>query len=50
MVHRAKTMKTLPDHRSANVDSLYDLGLFTLPRAAGGTVMSMAAVTYEAEL
>ena len=41
---RAKTMKTLPDHREGNVDSLSDLGLFNVPRAAGRTVMSMAAL------
>ena len=35
-------MKTLPDHRAADVDSLSDLGLFNLSRAAGGTLMSMA--------
>ena len=35
-------MKTLPDHRAADVDSLSDLGLFNLPRAAGRTLMSMA--------
>ena len=39
---RAKTMKILPDHREANVDSLS--GLFDVPRAAGRTVMSMAAL------
>ena len=38
----AKTMKTSPDHRAANVDSLSDLGLFNLPRTAGQTLMSMA--------
>ena len=37
-------MKTLPDHRAADVYSLSDLGLFTLPRAAGRTLMSMAAL------
>ena len=36
-------MKTSPDHRAADVDSLSDLGLFNLPRAAGRTLMSMAA-------
>ena len=35
-------MKTLPDHRAADVDSLSDLSLFNLPRAAGRTLMSMA--------
>ena len=43
MVHRAKTMKTLPEHRATDVNSLSDLGLFNLPRAAGRTLMSMAA-------
>ena len=38
----AKTMKSLPDHRAADVDSLSDLGLFNLSRAAGRTLMSMA--------
>ena len=42
MVRRAKTMKTLPDHQAADVDSLSDLGLFNLPRVAGRTLMSMA--------
>ena len=42
MVRRAKTMKTLPDHWAADVDSLPDLGLFNLPWAAGRTLMSMA--------
>ena len=28
VVRRAKTMKTLPKHRAADVDSLSDLGLF----------------------
>ena len=37
-------MKTLPDHRAADVDSLSDLGLFNLPQAAGQTLMSMAAL------
>ena len=37
-------MKTLPDHRVADVDSLSDLGLFNLPLAAGRTLMSMAAL------
>ena len=36
-------MKTLPDHLAADVDSLSDLGLFNLPRAAGRTLISMAA-------
>ena len=35
-------MKTLPDHRAADVHSLSDLGLFNLPPAAGRTLMSMA--------
>ena len=43
VVCRAKTMKTLHDHRAADVDSLSDLVLFNLPRAAGWTLMSMAA-------
>ena len=38
----AKTMKTLPDHWAADVDSLSDLGLFNLPLAVGRTLMSMA--------
>ena len=36
-------MKTSPDHRAADVDSLSALGLFNLPRAASQTLMSMAA-------
>ena len=47
MVRRAKTMKTLPDHRAADVDSLSDLGLFNLPRAAGQTLMLIAACPFE---
>ena len=44
----AKITKTSPHHRVADVDSLSDLGLFNLPRAAGGTVMSMTmAVGHE---
>ena len=43
VVRRAKTMETLPDHRAADGDSLSDLVLFNLPRAAGRTLMSMAA-------
>ena len=35
-------MITLPDHREADVDSLSDLGLFNLPRAAGRALMSIA--------
>ena len=49
MVHvvlRAKTMKTLPDHQAADVDSLYDLGLFNLPRVADRTLMSMAVIVH----
>ena len=42
MARRAKTMKTLPDHQAADVDSLSDLGLFYLPWGAGWTLMSMA--------
>ena len=37
-------MKTLPDLRAADVDSLSDLGLFNLPPAAGRMLMSMAAL------
>ena len=47
MVHKAKhaeTMKTLPDHQAADVDSSSNLGLFNLPWAAGQTSMSMAVV------
>ena len=36
-------MKTLPTNRADDVDSSSDLSLFNLPRAAGRTVMSMAA-------
>ena len=43
VVRLAKTMKTLPDHQAADVDSLSDLGFFNLPRGAGLTLMSMAA-------
>ena len=44
MVLRAKTIKALPDHLAADdVDSLSNLGFFTLPQAAGQTLMSMAA-------
>ena len=44
VVRRAKTMKTLPDHRAADVDCLSNLGLFNLPRAAGRMLMSMPVV------
>ena len=37
-------MKTSPDHRAADMDSLSDLGLFNLPQAAGRTLMSMAVI------
>ena len=47
MIHRAKTMKTLPDHRATDVDNLSNLGLFDLPRAAGRTLMSMAAIVVQ---
>ena len=44
MVCRAKTVKILPDHQAVDVDSLSDLGLFNLPRAAGWALMSMAEI------
>ena len=34
-------MKTLPDHRAADVDSLSNLGFFNLPSAAGPTLMAV---------
>ena len=46
VIRRAKTMKTLPDHRPDDVDSLSDLCLFNLPRAAGRMSMSMAALLH----
>ena len=44
VVSKAETMKTLPTTRAADMDSLSDLGLFNLPRAAGGTLMSLYVV------
>ena len=34
-------MKTLPDHRAADVDSLSNLGFFNLLWAAGRTLMAV---------
>ena len=44
-------MKTLPDHRAADVDSLSDLGLFNLPWAASRMLISVAVIEHgETEL